>query len=42
MRHGMANRKLGRKSAHRNAMFRNQPASMNHHAHINTTQIKAK
>jgi large subunit ribosomal protein L17 len=42
MRHGMANRKLGRKSAHRNAMFRNQLASMIDHERIITTLIKAK
>jgi large subunit ribosomal protein L17 len=38
----MANRKLGRKSAHRNAMFRNQLASMIDHERIITTLIKAK
>jgi large subunit ribosomal protein L17 len=42
MRHGMANRKLGRTSAHRRAMFRNQLASMIQSERIVTTLIKAK
>lgn len=42
MRHGMTNRKLGRTSAHRNAMFRNQVTSMIQHERIITTLIKAK
>lgn len=42
MRHGMANRKLGRTSSHRKAMFRNQVASMIQSERIITTLIKAK
>jgi large subunit ribosomal protein L17 len=42
MRHGMANRKLGRTSSHRRAMFRNQLASMIESERIVTTLIKAK
>src|SRR5688500_20408192 len=42
MRHGMANRKLGRTSSHRNAMFRNQLASLIEHERIVTTLPKAK
>lgn len=42
MRHGMANRKLGRTSSHRNAMFRNQISSMIDKERIVTTLIKAK
>ena len=42
MRHRMANRKLGRTSAHRGAMFRNQVASMIQNERIVTTLIKAK
>lgn len=42
MRHGMANRKLGRTSAHRNAMFRNQLASIIDKERIITTLPKAK
>lgn len=42
MRHQMANRKLGRTSAHRNAMFRNQVSSVIAHERIVTTLIKAK
>jgi len=42
MRHQMAYRKLGRTSAHRAAMFRNQLASMIEHQRIITTLIKAK
>ncbi|HUP44329.1 MAG TPA: 50S ribosomal protein L17 [Thermoanaerobaculia bacterium] len=42
MRHGMANRKLGRKSAHRMAMFRNQLASLIDNERIVTTLPKAK
>jgi large subunit ribosomal protein L17 len=42
MRHGMANRKLGRTSSHRKALFRNQVASMIEHERIITTLIKAK
>ena len=42
MRHGMVNRKLGRTSSHRNAMFRNQLASLIEHERIVTTLPKAK
>ena len=42
MRHGMANRKLGRTSAHRNALFRNQLSSLIDHERIITTLPKAK
>jgi large subunit ribosomal protein L17 len=42
MRHGYAHRKLGRTSSHRNAMFRNQLASMIESERIITTLPKAK
>lgn len=42
MRHGMANRKLGRKSGHRLALFRNQLASLIEKERIVTTLPKAK
>lgn len=42
MRHGMVNRKLGRTSSHRNAMFRNQLASLIDNERIITTLPKAK
>ena len=42
MRHGMINRKLGRTSAHRNALFRNQLASLIEKERIITTLPKAK
>jgi large subunit ribosomal protein L17 len=42
MRHGMVNRKLGRTSSHRNAMFRNQLASLIQSERIITTLPKAK
>jgi len=42
MRHGMINRKLGRTSAHRNALFRNQLASLIDKERIITTLPKAK
>ena len=42
MRHGYANRKLGRTSSHRNAMFRNQLASLIESERIVTTLPKAK
>ncbi|HEU4520782.1 MAG TPA: 50S ribosomal protein L17 [Thermoanaerobaculia bacterium] len=42
MRHGMANRKLGRTSGHRKAMFRNQLASLIDNERIVTTLPKAK
>src|ERR1700716_3728447 len=42
MRHGMVNPKLGRTSAHRNAMFRNQLASLIDKERIITTLPKAK
>jgi large subunit ribosomal protein L17 len=42
MRHGMANRKLGRTSGHRLALFRNQLASLIQSERIVTTLPKAK
>ena len=42
MRHGMVNRKLGRTSSHRKAMFRNQLASLIGNERIVTTLPKAK
>src|SRR5512132_256881 len=42
MRHGMVNRKLGRTSSHRGAMFRNQLASLIQNERIVTTLPKAK
>lgn len=42
MRHGMVNRKLGRTSAHRSALFRNQLSSLIQHERIVTTLPKAK
>lgn len=42
MRHAIHGRKLGRTSAHRRAMFRNQLASMVEHERIITTVEKAK
>ena len=42
MRHSIRNRKLGRTSAHRRAMFRNQLASLVEHERIKTTLPKAK
>src|SRR5690348_9949504 len=42
MRHGMVNRKLGRTSAHRSALFRNQLSSLIEHERIITTLPKAK
>ena len=42
MRHNVQGRKLGRTSAHRTAMFRNQIASLVEHESIVTTLPKAK
>lgn len=42
MRHRMANRKLGRTSAHRKALFRNQLTALFTHERITTTVAKAK
>jgi large subunit ribosomal protein L17 len=42
MRHGMVNRKLGRTTSHRLAMFRNQLASLIQNERIITTLPKAK
>ena len=42
MRHGNANRKLNRTSAHRKAMFANMSASLIKHEQIVTTLPKAK
>ena len=42
MRHNVHGRKLGRTSAHRRAMFRNQLASLVTHERIRTTLHKAK
>jgi large subunit ribosomal protein L17 len=42
MRHGIKQRKLGRKTGHRNALFRNMAASLIKHEQIMTTVPKAK
>jgi len=42
MRHGKKGRKLGRTSAHRTALFRNQVSSLMEHGRIVTTLPKAK
>ena len=42
MRHGNANRKLNRTSAHRKAMFRNMASALFLHERIQTTDAKAK
>ncbi len=42
MRHGMAGRKLGVTSTHRQAMFRNMAAALIKHEQITTTLPKAK
>ena len=42
MRHGKTGRKLGRTSAHREAMFRNMVTSLFEHERIVTTEQKAK
>lgn len=42
MRHGIGYKKLGRTTAHRRAMFRNQLASLVVHGRIQTTLAKAK
>lgn len=42
MRHGISGRKLGRKTGHRNAMFRNMAAALIKHEQITTTLAKAK
>lgn len=42
MRHGMKQRKLGRKTGHRNALFRNMSAALIKHEQIMTTLPKAK
>ena len=42
MRHGISQRKLGRKSGHRTAMFRNMSAALIKHEQIMTTLPKAK
>ena len=42
MRHGIRQRKLGRKSGHRTAMFRNMSAALIKHEQIMTTAPKAK
>ena len=42
MRHGMSGRKLGRKTGHRNALFRNMAAALIKHEQITTTVPKAK
>lgn len=42
MRHGKKGRKLGRTSAHRTAMFRNQLHALMLHGRITTTLAKAK
>ena len=42
MRHGMGQRKLGRKSGHRTALLRNMAAALIKHEQILTTTPKAK
>lgn len=42
MRHGKAGRRLGRKTSHREAMFRNMVTSLLGHGKITTTDAKAK
>mgnify|MGYP001816811910 CR=1 FL=1 len=42
MRHGIAGRKLSRKSQHRTALFRNMAAALIKHEQILTTTAKAK
>ncbi len=42
MRHNVSGRKLGRTTAHRQALFRNQLASLVTHGRIRTTLAKAK
>jgi len=42
MRHGISQRKLGRKSGHRTALFRNMAAALIKHEQIMTTAPKAK
>jgi len=42
MRHGKAGRRLGRKTSHRQAMFRNLVTSFLDHEKITTTDAKAK
>lgn len=42
MRHHKSGRKLGRTSAHREAMYRNMTASLFEHEQIRTTVAKAK
>lgn len=42
MGHAKAGRKLGRKTGHRRAMFRNLMTELFHHERIKTTEAKAK
>lgn len=42
MRHGVHNKRLGRTSSHRRALFRNQLASLFEHESLTTTVAKAK
>lgn len=42
MRHSKAGRRLGRKTSHREAMFRNMVTSLLDHGKITTTDAKAK
>ena len=42
MRHGISQRKLGRKAGHRTALFRNMAAALIKHEQITTTVPKAK
>ena len=42
MRHRLAHRKLGRVTAHRIALLRNQATALLYHERINTTVAKAK
>lgn len=42
MRHGKTGKKLGRKSAHRKALWKNMAASLLEHEKVRTTDVKAK
>jgi len=42
MRHGISGRKLGRRTGHRNALFRNMATALIKHEQITTTLPKAK
>ncbi|MGD2144630.1 MAG: L17 family ribosomal protein, partial [Anaerolineae bacterium] len=42
MRHRVAGKKLGRSSAHRKSLRRNQVTSLFYHGYVETTEAKAK